>query len=103
MTSRILARWRSDLASQAAKIDIQEQGGSLTATVAGFGQVKSERLTNDAGQPTTMHNTGFTTALQFDNQAAQLAPSGSRWSDTDMPRQFVTKSGAVAALAWRGV
>ena len=96
----LITRW---LPSQTAKIDIQEQGGSLTATVAGFGQVKSERLTNDAGQPTTMHNTGFTTALQFDNQAAQLAPSGSRWSDPDMPRQFVTKSGAVAALTWRGV
>jgi len=95
----LIAKW---LPSQAAKIDVQEQGGSLSATVAGFGQVKSDRLTNDSGQPTTMHNTGFTTALQFDNQAAQLAPSGSRWSDRDMPRSFETKSGAVASLTWRG-
>jgi hypothetical protein len=29
-----------------------------------------------------MQNTGFTTVLQFDNQAAQVAPSGgTRWFD----------------------
>ena len=79
-----------------------EPDGILTATVAGFGQVKSQRLTNDAGQATTMQNTGFTTALQFDNQVAQLAPShGTQWSDPDMPRQFQTKSGAVATFTWR--
>ena len=95
----LVTKW---LPTQAAKIDFQEQGGTLTATVAGFGQMKSQRLTNEAGQPTTMQNTGFTTALQFDNQAAQLAPSsGTHWSDPDMPRQFETKSGAVAKFTWR--
>ena len=73
----------------------------MTATVAGFGQVRSQRLTNDAGQPTIMQNTGFMTALQFDNQAAQLAPSGgTQWADPDMPRHFETKSGAVATFTW---
>ena len=73
----------------------------MTATVAGFGQVRSQRLTNDAGQPTIMQNTGFTSALQFDNQAAQLAPSGgTQWADPDMPRHFETKSGAVATFTW---
>ena len=90
------------LPTQSARIDVQEQSGSLTATVAGIGEIKSQRLTNDAGQPTTMHNTGFTTALEFDNQVAQLAPSASRWSDPDMPRRFETKSGAVASFTWRG-
>ena len=95
----LVTKW---LPTQAAKIDSQEQSGTLTATVAGFGQMKSQRLTNQAGQPTTMQNTGFTTALQFDNQAAQLAPSGgTRWSDPDMPRQFETKSGAVSRFTWR--
>jgi len=95
----LVAKW---LPTRATKIDFQEQGGALTAAVGGFGQIKSERLANDAGQPTTMQNTGFTTALQFDNQAAQLAPSdGTRWSDPDMPRQFETKSGAVARFTWR--
>jgi len=95
----LVTKW---LPTRAAKIDFQEQGGTLTATVAGFGQMKSQRLTNEAGQPTTMQNTGFTTALQLDNQAAQLAPSGgTHWSDPDMPRQFETKSGAVAKFTWR--
>jgi hypothetical protein len=94
----LVSKW---LPTQAAKIDIQEQDGTLTAAVAGFGQVKSQRLTNEAGQPTTMQNTGFTSALQFDNQTAQLAPSGgTQWSDPDMPRQFETKSGAVATFTW---
>jgi len=95
----LVTKW---LPTQVAKIDFQEKGGTLTATVDGFGQMKSQRLTNEAGQPTTMQNTGFTTALQFDNQAAQLAPSsGTHWSDPDMPRQFETKSGAVAKFTWR--
>jgi hypothetical protein len=94
----LVTKW---LPTQVAKIDFQEKGGTLTATVDGFGQMKSQRLTNEAGQPTTMQNTGFTTALQFDNQAAQLAPSsGTHWSDPDMPRQFETKSGAVATFTW---
>jgi hypothetical protein len=94
----LITRW---LPTQTAQIDIQQQDGTVTATIAGFGQVKSQRLMNDAGQPTTMQNTGFTTALQFDNQAAQLAPSaGTHWSDPDMPRYFETKSGAVATFTW---
>ena len=95
----LVAKW---LPTQAVRIDAQEQGGTLTATVGGFGQVQSQRLTNEAGQPTTMQNTGFTTALLFDNQSAQLAPSGgTRWSDPDMPRPFETKSGAAARFTWR--
>jgi hypothetical protein len=95
----LVTKW---LPTHATKINIQEQDGTLTATVAGCGQVQSQRLTNEAGQPTTMQNTGFTTALQFDNQAAQLAPSGgTHWADPDMPRPFETKSGAVATFTWR--
>ena len=94
----LVATW---LPTQTTQIAVQEQGGTLTATVAGFGEVRSQRLTNDAGQPTLMQNTGFMTALQFDNQAAQLAPSGgTRWADPAMPRPFETKSGAVATFTW---
>jgi hypothetical protein len=89
------------LPTRGTRIDVQEHNGQLAATVAGAGEFSAQRLTNDAGQPTTMQNTGFTTALQFDNQAAQLAPSASRWSDPDMPRRFETKSGAMASFTWR--
>lgn len=93
----LITRW---LSTQTANINIQEEGDTVTATVGGFGQYKSQRLKNEAGQPMTMQNVGFTTALQFDNQTAHLAPSGSQWSDPDMPRQFETKSGAVATFTW---
>ena len=67
----------------------------------GHGLRASRRLTNEAGEPTTMRNAGFTTALQFDDQAAQLAPSsGSQWSDPDTPRSFETGSGTVATVSW---
>jgi hypothetical protein len=88
------------LPTHSTKIEVREQSGRLTASVAGAGEMDAQRLTNDAGQPTTMQNTGFTTALQFDNQMAQLAPSASRWSDPDLPRSFETRSGAVAHFAW---
>ena len=95
----LVSKW---LPTVATRIDFQQQNDILTASVGGFGQIKSQRLTNEAGQPTTMQNTGFTTALQFDERAAQLAPSaGTRWSDPEMPRQFETKSGAMARFTWR--
>src|SRR5207248_1033051 len=68
----LITRW---MPTQTVKIDIQDENGTLTATVGSVGQIKSQRLTNEAGQPMTMLNTGLTTALQFDNQAAQLAPA----------------------------
>ena len=88
------------LPTQTADINIQEEADTLTVTVGDFGQYKSQPLKNEEGQPMTMQNVGFATALQFDNQTAQLAPSGSRWSDPDMPHQFETKSGAVANFTW---
>ena len=95
----LVANW---LPTASTAIAVQEQDGALSATVSGFGEIKSTRLTNDAGQPTTMQNTGFTTALQFDDQTAQLAPAfGTRWSDPAMPRPFESRSGAVARFTWR--
>ena len=78
-----------------------EEGETLTATVGSVGQVKSQRLKNEAGQAVTMQHAGFLSALQFDNEIAQLAPSGSQWADPDMPCQFTTKSGAVGTFTWR--
>jgi hypothetical protein len=94
----LVSKW---LPTQSAKIDLVEQDGQLTATVAGGGEIKAQRLTNEAGQPTMMVNAGLPTAMQFDNQAAQLAPSASHWSDPGLPHHFETKSGVMATLAWR--
>ena len=90
------------LPTQDTQRAIQEHDGTLTAPVVGFGQRQSPRLTNAAGQPTTMQNTGFMTALPFDNQTAPLAPSsGTPWADPDRLRQFETTSGIVATCSWR--
>jgi hypothetical protein len=96
----LLTRW---LPTQGANIQIQEEDDALTATVGEFGQVKSQRLKNEAGQPMRMQNVGFAAALQFRDQAADLAPgTGTGWFDPEMPRQFESKSGAVASFTWRG-
>ena len=95
----LVTQW---LPTQTAQIAIQEHNGTLTATVAGFGQVHSQRLTNDAGQPTTMQNTGFPRRRCSLTTRAPLAPSGgTRWAHPDLPREFETKSGAVATFTWR--
>lgn len=93
----LVAKW---LPTQTTRIEVREEGGTLTATVGSFGHVKSQRLKDEAGRPVTMKNAGFASALQFDDLTMELAPSDSRWSDPDMPLQFVTKSGAVSALKW---
>lgn len=88
------------LSTQVTKIDVQEQGDTLTATVGNFGRVESQLLKNDAGRQMTMQNLGLTTGLQFEQETAQLAPSSSRWYDPDMPRSFETKSGVRGVCQW---
>jgi hypothetical protein len=89
------------LPTQAAKVDVLEEGDTLTVSVENFGSVQSQLLKNEAGQIMTMQNVGFAAVLQFDELKAELAPSSSNWRDKDMPRQFETKSGARAAINWR--
>lgn len=93
----LVTKW---LPTQTTRIEIQEEGDTLTATFGRFGQVKSQRLKDEAGRPMTLQNAGFASTLEFENRSIELAPSDSRWSDPDMPLQFETKSGAVAALKW---
>ena len=95
----LVSNW---LPTQATKIDINEDDDTLTANVGSFGQVKSQRLKDEAGEPMTIQNPEFASTLQFDNKTVYLAPSGSKWSDPDMPREFETKSGGVANLSWSG-
>ena len=91
------------LPTQITSITVQEANGTIQATVGRVGQIHSQRLKNEAGQPMTMQNVGFAVALQFDRQTAELAPSaGTRWSDPDLPRQWESKSGAVGTFTWSG-
>jgi hypothetical protein len=91
------------LPTQTTPITVQEANGTIQATVGRVGQIHSQRLKNEAGQPMTMQNVGFAVALRFDRQTAELAPSaGTRWSDPDLPRQWESKSGAVGTFTWSG-
>jgi len=93
----LVSKW---LPTKTANIEVQEEGGTLTAKVGSFGNVKSEQLKSEAGQPMTMQNVGFAVALQLDNKTLKLAPSGSKWFDPDLPHKFETKSGAVGTFTW---
>jgi hypothetical protein len=91
------------LPTQTVPITLQEANGTIQATVGTVGQIHSQRLKNEAGQPMTMQHVGFAVALQFDQQRAELAPSaGTRWSDPDLPRQWESRSGAVGTFTWSG-
>ena len=104
-TMEILAGLTSTwLSTQTTNIDVNEQNGSVSAKVGSYGQIRSKRLKNEAGETMTMQNAGFVVAFQFDNQTAELAPSaGTSWSDSDMPiTQWDCKSGAVGTFSWSG-
>ena len=88
------------LPTQTAGIQIHDEGGNLTITVGSYGVIKSNPLNDEAGNPTVIQNAMFAQALQLSDP--QVAPSGHRWTDTDMPRAFDTKSGGRATFSWSG-
>jgi hypothetical protein len=91
------------LPTRRVRINVQELNGVISATVGNVGQIKSQRLKNEAGQQMTMQNVGFAMVFQFENHTAELAPSdGTRWSDPDMPEQWESRSGAVGQFSWSG-
>lgn len=83
-----------------AKIEIDDDGDSLTAKVGDVGEVRSKVLKNEAGDPMTLSNAGFAVAFNFPDATFRVAPSASRWSDPEMPRPFETRSGARASWQW---
>lgn len=99
LVAQLTSKW---LSTQRTKIEINDDGNNLTATVGKFGKIKSEQLKNEAGQIMRLQGAGFASAFQFEDETFNLAPSDSLWSDPDLPHQFSTKSGAVAKFRWRG-
>lgn len=91
------------LPTKRVQIDVQEESGTISATVGDVGQIKWQRLKNETGQQMTMQNVGFAMVFQFKDHTAELAPSdGTRWSDPDMPEQWESRSGAVGQFSWSG-
>lgn len=98
--AQMLSKW---LPTQKARIDVNDDGHNLTATVGKFGQIKSKELINEGGRPMVLQGAGFASAFQMENDSFTLAPSATEWSDSEMPHtQIATKSGAVAKFSWRG-
>lgn len=94
----LLSKW---LPTKFSKITIMESGDTLTANVGDHGVIVSKRLVNEQGDSMTMQNAGFIMALQFRNNAAELAPTdGSSWHDPDLPHSWEGRSGAVGRIAW---
>jgi len=98
--AQMLSKW---LPTQKARIDVNDDGHNLTATVGKFGQIKSKELINEGGRPMVLQGAGFASAFQMENDSFTLAPSATEWSDSEMPHTRIdTKSGAVAKFSWRG-
>lgn len=97
---QLASKW---LSTQKTKIEVNDDGNKLTATVGKFGQIRSQQLKNEAGRSMILQGAGFASAFQMENESFTLAPSATEWSDTEMPHaQIHTKSGAVAKFSWRG-
>ena len=87
------------LPSLTTRIEVQEDGDTITVTVEGGGQLKSQRLKNEAGRVTIMQNAGFASALEI--ETLEMAPStGSQWTDPEIPHPFETRSGIVTSVNW---
>lgn len=98
--AKLASKW---LPTQKAKIEVNDDGKNLTATVGKYGQIKSQELRNEGGRPMVLAGAGFASAFQMENDSFTLAPSATEWSDSEMPHtQIATKSGAVAKFSWRG-
>jgi hypothetical protein len=66
--------------------------------VGNVGQLKSERMTNEAGQPATVQGAAAMGAFQPESmQVARTA--GTRWPDPEM-RSWEGDSGVVSTFSW---
>jgi len=93
----LMSKW---LPTMYCSIEIQDDGDELTAKVGDIGEVKASVLKNEAGNAMTMQHSGFAGVFQFVDETFRIAPSGSRWADPDLPREFETRSGARAPWNW---
>src|SRR5918992_69792 len=82
-------------------IRVSRDGDVITANVGSVGQVSSKALRDDEGHGFAISGGGFVSAFGMDE--AELAPSvGTRWSDSEMPREFEAKSGARGRINMSG-
>jgi hypothetical protein len=68
----LASRW---LPTEKARIEINDDGHSLTAKVGKYGQIKSQELKNEQGQSMILQCVGLSSAFQMENASFTLAPS----------------------------
>jgi hypothetical protein len=90
----LVSKW---LPARSARIDVADQGDTISITVGETGRVESRVLRDPQGQGFTLRGGGFVSGLGMEQ--VDLAPSGSRWTDPDL-RRFETKSGARGEFSW---
>lgn len=91
----LISRW---LDTQSTTITSEEDGDRIAVTVGNAGRVENRVVRDQQGHDFELRGGGFIAALGL--EAAQAAPSSSRWSDPDLPRTFETKSGVRGNFNW---
>lgn len=95
VATSVITTW---LPTQYTRIAIN-WGDNTSATIGTIGQVRSRRLVNEAGRPTTVQGAAAMSAFQL--ESADLAyTAGSRWADPDLPHQWEGSSGTRSAFHW---
>jgi hypothetical protein len=92
----LISTW---LPTKTAPIEVRDDGDTITISVDGPGEVRSDLLRDPEGTPFALRGGGFING--FGLQEAELAPASSRWGDAEMPLEsYEAKSGARGAFAW---
>jgi len=97
MLAPLMGHW---LPSQAATIQVREEGDTITIAVGNVGQLESHIQRDTEGKGFELSGGGFIGAMGM--ASVQLARSSTHWSDTELPRAFETKSGARGNFSWSG-
>ena len=92
--SGLISKW---LPAETAPIEVT-WGDTTTATVGEVGQLTSQRLKNEAGQPATVQGAAAMGAFQLERLEVARA-AGSHWADPQL-RRWDADSGTVGAFEW---
>jgi hypothetical protein len=79
-------------------IEVADEGDSVTMSADGQGELRTTLLRDPDGNTFSLTGGGFVAG--FGMKAAELAPSATKWSDSEMPQTIETKSGARGEIAW---
>ena len=91
----LMSTW---LPTEKADIVFSLEGETITMSVDGVGDVSSQLLRDPDGNAFNLTGGGFITG--FGMESVDLAPAPGRWSDSELPVQWDTRSGARGDFVW---